>query len=120
MPFMELADLVRALMSGDLLAARQWVADARRIKLDWEHCARPDGLDERETAVAAGLAELLSGRDGASPPAWTADVAGNREPLLLDPGLAAMPRSLKHALAESPEPLRRRNIFAPRDFLDLR
>lgn len=117
---MELADLVRSLMSGNLLAARQWVADARRIKLDWERCARPEGLDQREAAVAAGLAELLSERDGASPPAWTSQVGGNREPVLLDPDLAAMPRTLKHALTEGPEPLRRRNIFAPRDFLDVR
>ena len=83
-------------------------------------CAKPEGLDERQIAIAAGLAELLSERAGASPPAWTSKVAGSREAVLLDPDLAAMPRTLRHALTEGPEALRRRNIFAPRDFLDLR
>jgi hypothetical protein len=46
--FMELPDLVRAVLSGNLLAARQWVADAKRARLPWELCQRPTGLDERE------------------------------------------------------------------------
>jgi hypothetical protein len=71
-------------------------------------------------AIAAGLAELLAERDGTSPPAWTASVAGNQDPLFLDPGIEAMPRTLEHAMAEAPEPLRKRNIYAARDFLDLR
>lgn len=117
---MELSDLVHSLTAGDLLAARQWVADARRSRLEWSGCDRPRGLSEPEMAIAAGLAELLAERAGAMPPAWTATVGGNRDPLILDPGLETMPRTLKHAMAETPEPLRKRNIYAPHDFLDLR
>jgi hypothetical protein len=117
---MELSDLVHSLTAGDLLAARQWVADARRSKLEWPACDQPRGLSGREMAIAAGLAELLAERAGATPPAWTATVGGTGAPLFLDPGLEVMPRTLKHAMAEAPEPLRKRNIYAPRDFLDLR
>jgi hypothetical protein len=117
---MELSDLVRALVSHDLLAARQWVADARRCKPEWRLCGRPEGLNEDEMAIAAGLVELLAERDGMAPPTWSASVAGTREPFFLDPGLEAMPRTLKHAMAEAPEPLRKRNIYAPREFLEIR
>ena len=80
---MELTDLVHALLSGDLLTTRQWVADAHRVGLRWEACARPRGLSGRDLVVAAALAELLAGRDGAAPPGWTRTVPGSAEPTVL-------------------------------------
>lgn len=118
---MELRDLVRAILSGNLLAARQWVADAQRARLNWDTCERPAGLDEREMAVAAGLAELLASRAGETAPTWTAAIgAAQTEPLFLDPGLAEMPRTLERTKRDAPEVLRRRNLYASPDFLDVR
>jgi hypothetical protein len=117
---MDLRDLVRAILSGDLLAARQWVADAHRERISWERVGRPTGLDEREMTVAAGIAELLAARDGEPAPAWTLSIGAQGEPLFLDPGLQDMPRTLAHAMTDGPEPLRRRNMFASPDFLDVR
>jgi hypothetical protein len=115
---MELPD--HAILSGNLLVARQWVADARRSHLQWAACSRPLGLDEREMAVAAGLAELLAARAGTAAPSWTAAVGASNEPLFLDPGLQAMPRSLERSKTHAPEALRRRNLYALPDFLDVR
>jgi hypothetical protein len=118
---MELPDLVHAILSGDLLAARQWVADARRERLRWDAFARPSGLDERQMAVAAGLAEVLAARAGAEAPEWTQGVgAAQDEPLFLDPGLQAMPRTLERIRRDAPEALRKRNLYASPDFLDVR
>jgi hypothetical protein len=117
---MDLRELVRAILSGDLLTARQWVADAERAGVLWEKFGKPTGLDEREMTVAAGLAELLATRAGAAPPPWTASVGSTDEPLFLDPGLQDMPRTLAHAKAEGPEPFRRRNLIASPDFLSVR
>jgi hypothetical protein len=117
---MDLRDLVQAILSGDLLAARQWVADAYRAGMQWDELAKPSGLDEREMTVAAGVAELLATRAGAAPPSWTASIGPNDEPLFLDPGLQEMPRTLAHAKSEGPEPFRRRNLVAPPDFLSIR
>ncbi len=119
-PFMELPDLVHAILSGNLLAARQWVADASRERLRWEQCRRPSELDEREMVVAAGIAELLAGRAGAQPPSWTTSVGPYAEPLFLDPGLADMPRTLERTKRNAPESLRKRNLFASPEFLDIR
>lgn len=117
---MDLRELVRSILSGDLLAARQWVADARRADVRWERIDRPTGLDAREMTVAAGVAELLAKRAGAIPPSWTVSVGPAKEPLFLDPGLEDMPRTLAHAKANGPEAFRKRNLIASPDFLDVR
>jgi len=117
---MDLHDLVRAILAGDLLTARQWVADAQRAGVRWGNLQRPSGLDKRAMSVAADVAELLATRAGAAPPAWTATVGSTDEPLLLDPGLEDMPRTLAYAKAEGPEPFRRRNLIASADFLSIR
>jgi hypothetical protein len=117
---MELRDLVHAILQGDLLTARQWVADAYRSHLRWELCQRPTDMDDQELAIAAGLAELLAHRVGAQPPSWTVAVGPRKEPFLLDPGIEKMPRTLARARSHAPESLRKRNLFALPDFLDVR
>lgn len=117
---MELPDIVRAILSGDLLAARQWVADARRARVQWEVVQQPVGLNDLEMTVAASITELLAARAGMLPPSWTFAVGPQPESRLLDPGLADMPRTLARAKLEAPEPLRKRNLFASPDFLDIR
>jgi len=67
---MNLADLVRALLAFDALAARQWVADSMRQGLVWASVPEPTGLDAVGMGVAAGVAELLAGRAGQEAPAW--------------------------------------------------
>ena len=116
---MDLRDLVHAILIGDLLTARQYVADARREHLLWEQLGQPVELDERAMSVAAGLVELLASRGGGTPPAWTKNVGAVRDLLVLDPGLEMMPRSFAHAKADGPEPLRKRNLIASPDFLDV-
>ena len=96
---MELTDVVRALMNGDLLTARQFAADVRRERVRWESIEQPHGLTDRELSVAAGIVELLASRNGSTPPAWTAGVGAAPEPLVLDPGLEHMPRSFARARA---------------------
>lgn len=116
---MDVRELVQALLRGDLLTARQYVADAHRTRVQWERLEQPLDLTEREMSVAAGIVELLASRSSAMPPAWTSTVSAVRELLILDPGLERMPRSFARARATGPEPLRRRNIVALPDFLDV-
>lgn len=114
---MEIRELVRALLAGDLIAARQLVTDAHRMNLEWERLDEPTGLSERELVVAAGITELLALRAGGRPPSWTQAVGPAREMVVLDPGLEQMPRSFARAKSSGPEPLRRRNLIALPDFL---
>ena len=116
---MDIRDLVHALLRGDLLAARQFVTDARRIDVQWQTVTQPDGLTGRELCVAAAVVELLASRSGTTPPEWTKAVGGVDELLVLDPGLEQMPRSYARAKSAGPEPLLKRNLVALPDFLDV-
>jgi hypothetical protein len=116
---MDIPELVRALLAGDLLAARQFVADARRAGVQWERIDQPSDLTDREMSVAAGIVELLAARTGTEPPSWTKAIGAVREFLILDPGLEEMPRSFALAKTAGPEPLRTRNLIALPDFLDV-
>ena len=116
---MDLHQLVDAILAGDLLTARQWVADAKRERMNWEGLPRPNDLSSQELTVAAGLAELLARRAGEEPPSWTGAVGAEPVPVVLDPGLEQMPRSLAHARVSGPEPLRKRNLLALPDFLNV-
>jgi len=116
---MNVPELVRSLLDGNLLAARQHVADAQREGVDWERLEQPRALNALEMSVAAGIVEMLASRSGARPPEWTKTVGAVNEPVVLDPGLEEMPRSFARAKAEGPEPLRKRNLIALPDFLNV-
>jgi len=116
---MELRELVKAILRGDLLTARQWVADVQRSKLRWETVPYPHDLSGRELTVAAAVAELLAQRAGANPPSRTDAVGAEPTPLVLDPGLDQMPRSYTRARTAGPEPFRKRNLVALPDFLEV-
>lgn len=114
---MDLRDLVRSLLAGDALSARQWVDDARRGGIRWTAVSEPAGLDATALAVAAGVVELLAGRVGQEPPLWVMSVGPAPEPVYLVHAALRMPRLRRACLEEGPEPLRRRRILAPPDFL---
>lgn len=117
---MKLSELVHAVTSGNLLVARQWVADAHHVGVRWDEVEPPAGLDDRAMSVAAALVELLAERAGVNPPNWTSAVAGLGEPMYLDPNIETMPRTLEFAKQHAPTPLRKRNLFAMSDFLDVK
>ena|ERR1043165_7585181 len=114
---MDLHELADSVLSGDLLRARQWVADARRLNVDWQSIAFPAEMDQQSLAVTAALVELLAARAGGSPPPWTNDVGALETLLVLDPGLETMRRSFTYAKEHGPVSLLKRNLVALPDFL---
>lgn len=114
---MDLRELVESVLAGDLLRARQWVADAMRNDVKWESFAFPDAMDQRSLAVTAALLELFASRTGGSPPQWTDDVGALDDVVVLDPGLESMRRSFAFAKEHGPASLLKRNLVALPDFL---
>lgn len=114
---MDLRELVRALLSHDALAARQWLADASRARFEWSGVAEPEGLDPVGLAIAAGIVELMAERAGREPSPWTAAVPAAPERLFLVQAAQFLPRLRRLCEEEGPEPLRRRGLLAPPDFL---
>jgi hypothetical protein len=116
---MELRDLVRALLQRDALTARQWVADAAHEPVIWADVPRPAGWTVVELAVAAGVVELLASRSAQRPPQWTTAVNAAPTPVYLVRAAETMPRLRHSCETEGPEPLRRRQIYAPPEFLTI-
>jgi len=115
----ELRELVEALLSYDTLTARQWIAEAQRSGLDWTDVPAPQGLDPTASALAAGLTEMLAARAGSRAPAWTKGVPAAPERVFLVRAAAVMPRLRATCESEGPEPLRRRGLLAPPEFLTI-
>jgi len=115
----DLHELVNALLHHDMLTARQMVADARRAAFVWSSVPEPRGFDASAQAVAAGVVEMLAARARQSPPSWTASVRRSPTPVFLVRAALTMPRLRRLCEAEGPEPLRRRDVMAPPDFLTL-
>jgi hypothetical protein len=115
----DLKDLVRALLRFDALTARQWLADAARSDLVWFEVPAPADLDETERALAAGVAELLASRAGQPAPPWAAAIPAAPRRLFLVRSAATMPRLRAACELDGPEPLRRRGLLAPPDFLTI-
>lgn len=114
---MDLRELVRALLAFDALTARQWVADSIRQGVDWASMPEPTDLDGVALGIAAGVAELLAARAGQAPPPWTGNVHAASTPVYLVKAARTMPRLRRLCEEEGPEPLRRRGILAPPEFL---
>lgn len=114
---MDLRELVRAILSYDALTARQWVADSLRQGVIWTSMPQPTDLDAMEMGVAAGVVELLASRAGQAPPSWATTVQASPTPVYLVKAARTMPRLRRLCEEEGPEPLRRRGILAPPEFL---
>ena len=114
-----LTEMAQALLRYEALQLRLFVQAWLREQPDLVTLPQPATDDPRLLIAAAALVELLAQRTHKQPPAWTAAVGALPEPFFVmrraeRPGFT---RDL--CLAESPEPLRRRNIFAPPNFLEM-
>ena len=116
---MNLSDLVRALLSFETLVARQWVTDSLRSGMVWASVPAPTDLDSVALGVAAGVAELLAQRAAQAPPPWASLIGATLTPVCLVKAARTMPRLRRLCEEEGPEPLRRRGIMAPPEFLSV-
>lgn len=112
-----LEDIAHAALEGEALALRSLVQDWLRAGTPLADVACPATHDPAVLAVSAALAELLAERTGQSAPAWTSVVSGLPEARFLLRSAATMKRLRRMCEEESPWPLKRRNLFAPADYL---
>jgi hypothetical protein len=107
-------ELVLAVLRRHDLSARQLVKDAAREGFSWADAPAPDFRGRRARAAYAGLVELFAERKGQQPPEWTAGVAAAPRPVYL------VSRSMRRMVErDSPAPLKRRNVLAPAQYLEV-
>lgn len=112
--------IANAILSNEPLTARSLVQDWLRSAPVFANEPPPATSDVRTRAVAAGIVELLADRAGQSAPSWTAAEGRLASPLFLVDAAEHSPTLRARIERESPAPLRKRNVFAPASYLELR
>jgi hypothetical protein len=112
-------ELVLAALRGDDLSVRQQVKEASREGFRWTDAPAPEFAGRRAQAVYASLVELFASRAGQTPPAWTARVGKAPAPLFLVRAAKRSRAMRRESLSGTPESLKKRNVFALPDYLDV-
>jgi hypothetical protein len=112
-------ELVVAAVRFHDLTARQVMKDAAREDFSWSDAPAPDFPYERLRAVYAGLVELFAERQGRPPPAWTKDVGPAPKVLFLVRQAKHSKALRRMSEAETPAPLKSRNVRALADYLSV-
>lgn len=110
--------IAQAALERDHLKLRSFVQDFIRAKTDFSQLPRPSTTDARLLVVSAALTELLAQRNSQIPPAWTKEIGALKEPFFLLESAATMKRLRTLCETQSPEPLRKRLLYAPPHFLE--
>lgn len=114
----KIEELAIAVLAYDSLLARALIQGFYDPALNLAHISKPDTADPEILATSAALIELLALRRGQKAPAWTEDVGPLRESRYLLRAAASMRRLRRLCETEAPEPLRKRRLFAPPNFLE--
>ena len=110
--------LAEAALQRDSLRLRSLVQDMTRAHINWSALPRPQTKDVRLLAIAAALAELLATRQNQAPPEWTKEIGALNEPFFLLRSAETMKRLRLLCETQSPEPMRKRQLYAPPNFLE--
>lgn len=95
------------------LALDRWI---RKHSGDVTTIARPK-TDRRTLLVCAALIELFAERIQSQPPAWAAEIGGLDRPFYCFPQARTDDSFRKEIKRQTPEPLRKRNLFSTKHYL---
>jgi hypothetical protein len=109
--------LAKAALERDSLQTRALAQDLLRTYHQLRDVPPPESRDPRVQSVAAALVELLVQRRSQASPEWSAGFGPLSEPFHLLEAATRMPRLRAQCETESPLPLRKRNLYAPSNFL---
>jgi hypothetical protein len=110
--------LANAALNGESLLLRSLTQDLLREQPQLTVYPKPQTQDARLLTTAAALIELLATRLKQAPPPWTNEVGPLPEPIYLLKAAASMNRLRTLCETEAPEPLRKRRLYAPPNFLE--
>ncbi len=120
---MRLEDLVRFILSENDLAARQWIKDFKRTEKfnNINSFEYPEEFDKDEISlcVAAGIIEMLAERFNQKPPEWTFNVKECSNEIVLCKYINKSEKLKTLCKLKGPESLKKRNILAYPDYLNV-
>ena len=110
--------MAEAALEKDNLLLRSLAQDFLQGRPLLNQYPRQRVADQRLLAIAASLIELFATRLKQQPPAWTKEIGAVPEPIFLVKSAATMKRLRELCETQSPEPLRKRGLLAPPNFLE--
>ncbi|GAB4582094.1 MAG: hypothetical protein Fur0022_48470 [Anaerolineales bacterium] len=113
----KLEQLARAAYQHEGLLVRSLTQDLLRETRSFQDIPRPTSQDASLLSIAAGLIELLAQRQNQQPPAWSQDIGPMPEPFYLLETALHMKRLRELCETQAPEPLKKRNLYAPPNYL---
>jgi hypothetical protein len=114
----KIEQIAAAALAGDALLVRSLAQDFLQEHPDLSNVKQPATNDIQLLAATAALLELFALRTGQEAPAWTKQIGPTPEPVYLVKSAASMKRLRALCEAESPAPLRKRQFFAPPNYLE--
>lgn len=115
---MELIEkIAQAALMRDSLQLRSLVQDFAHANLEISKLSKPVTDNHNLLVMTAAIIELLAERAKQPAPYWTKDVGSLAEPFFLVESALQMKRLRTLCEQESPEPLRKRLLYAPPHFL---
>lgn len=115
----QIENLAEAALQGDALLTRSLAQDFCREHARLSEVPAPATADTRVLITSAALLELLALYLQQDAPAWTKSIGRLAEPIFLVKAAEYMKRLRALCEAESPEPLRKRGLYAPPGYLAL-
>jgi hypothetical protein len=112
-----LEQLAEAALQRDSLRLRSLTQDLLREMPRLSDVPRPASANPRVLSTAAALVELLATRQGQTPPAWAREIGPLPEPFFLLEAAERMTRLRALCETQAPDPLRKRRLYAPPNFL---
>jgi len=112
-----LEELAETALRRDSLQLRSLVQDFMRDHPQLTTIPPPLIDNQQILGTAAALLELFAQRTGQVAPPWTQEIGAVPEPIFLLEEAPRMKRLRVLCETESPEPLRKRGLYAPPDYL---
>jgi len=109
--------LAEAALQRDSLLLRSLTQDLLHETPHLSDVPRPANDDPRVLSTAAALIELLAIRQQQPPPTWACEIGPLPEPFFLVEAAESMTRLRVLCETQAPEPMRRRRLYAPPNFL---
>jgi hypothetical protein len=109
--------IAAAILHDDSLLARALVQEFLHSQPAFAEIAQPETTDPVLLAVTASLLELFALRARQTAPTWTRQIGPVEQPIYLLKAAAHMRRLRDLCHDAAPEPLRRRRLYAPPDYL---
>lgn len=114
----KIEELAIAVLAYDTLRARDMIPAFFDPMLSLALVPKPKTENRELLVTSAALLELISLRRGQTPPEWTEEIGSLAQTRYLLKAAESMRRLRSLCENESPEPLRKRGLLAPPNFLE--